>query len=252
MVYHAPAFPPSAVILIPAFNESATIADLVRLIRKTVTADVVVIDDACTDDTARDALDAGATVLSHPLRAGAWGAIRTGFRYADRHGYDIAVTMDADGQHLPQYIERIVEPVRNGSSDVVIGAYCPRAGRARRSAWAFFRNLTKLGINDLTSGFRAYNRNAIRELLRGDTCLLDYQDIGVLLHLKKSGITVSEIPVNMCLRVSGHSRIFSSWLAVTGYLLHTGVLCISKLKQDTRPNGENKRRHPGNFPSPNG
>lgn len=221
----------SLVVLIPAFNESATIRGLVREIRQIVEADVVVIDDTSTDNTAEAARSAGALVLSHPLRSGAWGAIRTGLRYAARHGYEIAVTMDGDGQHLPNCIGEIVLPVAGKESDVVIGSCTHRASFARKFAWSFFRRLTMLGIDDLTSGFRAYNRKAIYALIREDTSLLDYQDIGVLLLLQKKGLVISEIPISMCPRVSGHSRVFSSWFAVCRYLAHTGIICLSKLKQ---------------------
>ena len=218
------------VILIPALNEMATIGHLVREIRQRVTCHVVVIDDGSQDDTAAVAMAAGAMVLPHTLCAGAWAAIRTGFRYARQKGYDIVVTMDADGQHLPEYIETIVEPVRSGKTDVVIGACLCRASAARQMAWWSFRKLSRLRIQDLTSGFRAYNRNAFSVLSANETALLDYQDVGVLMLLKKKRVSILEIPVPMCLRVSGHSRIFSTWLAVFRYLLLTGILCLSKLR----------------------
>jgi glycosyltransferase involved in cell wall biosynthesis len=99
---------PRAVVLIPARNEATTIATVVRHVKTIIDRDIVVIDDASTDATASLARAAGATVLPLPLRLGAWGATQTGIRYALRTGYQIAVTMDADGQHDAADIERAV------------------------------------------------------------------------------------------------------------------------------------------------
>lgn len=218
------------VVLIPALNEVATIADLVASVQRQVCPHVVVIDDCSVDGTGHAAMMAGAVVLSHTIRTGAWGAIRTGFRYALKHGYDIAVTMDGDGQHLPEHIKTILDPVRSKKTDVAIGSCLCRATVARQVAWHVFRKLSRVGIQDLTSGFRAYNQKAFSMLSSNETALLDYQDVGVLMLLKKKEITVLEIPVTMCHRVAGHSRIFSTWAAVFRYLLLTGILCFSKLR----------------------
>ncbi len=220
----------SLVVLIPALNEVLTIGRIVRDVKAAVNGDVVVIDDASTDGTAEAARAAGAVVLPHTLRSGAWGAMRTGFRYAAAHGYEIAVTMDADGQHPADSVLSVVAPVESNQADVVIGSCLHRGSPARKFAWAFFRKLAMLEIKDLTSGFRAYNRDAICALISADTGLLDYQDIGVLLCLQKRGLKISETPVKMCPRISGHSRVFSSWFAVFQYLVFTGILCLSKLK----------------------
>lgn len=221
---------PSVVILIPAYNEVQTIGNLIRDIKARTGYDVVVIDDLSTDGTVTAARNAGAIVLPHTLRSGAWCAIRTGFRYAAKYGYNIAVTMDGDGQHPPVYIQSLIEPVASNRTDVAIGSCTCRASTARKIAWKFFRNFSMLKINDLTSGFRAYSQDAVRSLLSVSTSLYDYQDIGVLLDLNRQGFKISEISIEMCKRISGHSRIFSSWFAVFKYLMVTWVLCLSKFK----------------------
>ncbi len=218
------------VAIMPARNEISSVADVVREVKRTIPCDVVVIDDASTDGTGAAARSAGAIVLSLHIQQGAWGAIRTGFRYALKHGYTIAVTLDADGQHDPEAIDSIAEPIRSNRSDVVIGSCPSRGSAARKIAWSFFRRLTMLGVTDLTSGFRAYNRASIVALTSARTTLLDYQDIGVLIYLKEKGFVVSEAPVCMEDRMAGHSRIFSTWWSVLKYLALTGVLCISKIK----------------------
>ena len=162
------------VVLIPALNEATTIGRIVHEARVEVEGEVVVIDDASGDGTAREARAAGATVLPLRLRTGAWGAIRTGLCYALKHGYQVAVTMDGDGQHLPSTIHSVVAPIESKQADVVVGSCIDRGGLARRVAWALLRKLTALKVEDLTSGLRAYNRAAISELISSDTTLFDY------------------------------------------------------------------------------
>ncbi|MFH0729731.1 MAG: glycosyltransferase family 2 protein [Pseudomonadota bacterium] len=219
----------SAVILIPALNEEKTVGRVVREIRSAFGGDIVVIDDASTDGTVIEARRAGAAVLPLAIRLGAWGAIRTGLRYAHRRGYDVAVTMDADGQHPVESLNRMVAQLQEGPCDVLIGSCAQRGSLLRKMAWFFFQKLTMLDISDLTSGFRAYNKSAIACLIAAPTVLLDYQDIGVLLHLRKKGLGISERFVPMCTRENGKSRIFSSWFAVLRYLIITGVLSLSKI-----------------------
>ncbi|MBN1276033.1 MAG: glycosyltransferase family 2 protein [Deltaproteobacteria bacterium] len=217
-------------VIIPALNEEENIEHVIGQVRAVTGGDIVVINDASIDRTADAARDAGAKVISLSLRSGAWGAIRTGIHYACRHDYEIAVTMDADGQHIADSIEYVMEPVESKKADVVIGACVNRASMPRQFVWNFFRRITGLDIEDLTSGLRAYNKDAISALASEETVLFDYQDVGVLLYLRKKGFRLTEVPVDMVSRISGRSRIFSSWCDVLEYLLVTGVLCLSRTK----------------------
>lgn len=217
-----------SIVIIPAHNESKTIGAVVREARAATGWDVLVIDDASTDDTIPEARSASALVQPLAVQLGAWGATQTGIRYAERRKCELAITMDADGQHSAASIQSLVAPIRNGDADVVIGACTARGSFARQIAWRFFRSLTGLGVEDLTSGFRAYNRDALIALASPDATLLDYQDIGVLNLLRTAGLRMTEVEVPMSPRKSGKSRIFGSWLAVTGYLIKTLVFCVSK------------------------
>ncbi len=217
-------------VLIPALNEEMNIREVVQGVRKAITGEIVVIDDASSDSTARVARQAGAKVLPLLLRLGAWGATRTGIRYASQHRFEIAVTMDADGQHLPDAICELIEPLISNLADVVVGSCTERGSIPRKLSWLFFRKMTGLNVRDLTSGFCAYNAAAMAALMTADTALLDYQDIGVLLALNKAGFRILEVPVRMCPRSSGHSRVFSSWWDVFRYLVITLVLCLSKVE----------------------
>jgi glycosyltransferase involved in cell wall biosynthesis len=217
----------SIAILIPAWNEEATVADVVNKIREIGLYDVIVINDASTDQTADRAAVAGARVLDLTVNLGAWGATQTGIRFALNKGYRQVITMDADGQHLSSAIPHLLEPIAMGQADVVIGSCTERGSHARKMAWRFFRGMTGLEIEDLTSGFRAYDLPAMKILASKKATLLEYQDIGVLLLLMHSSLRIQEIQVPMRPRLSGSSKIFSSWFKVAEYLLLNIILCTS-------------------------
>jgi len=222
------------IILIPAKNEAKTVGQIVSEVKARFAITVVVIDDASTDDTAKVARAAGAIVLPLPFSLGAWGAIQTGLCYASKHGFNTALTMDADGQHEAKSIHALLAPLASLQCDVVVGAYPQRGSLLRRFAWSFFRKVSGIALEDLTSGLRAYNRPAITLLASKAATLLDYQDMGVLILLHKAGLHVMETPILMYPRIAGHSRIFSSWWAVSQYMLHTGILCLARFKQSKK------------------
>lgn len=207
--------PPHTVIIIPAFNEAQVIASVIRDIREHCDFPILVIDDASTDSTVREATQAGATVVPLAAQLGAWGAMQTGLRMALRDDYEFAITMDADGQHSPASLEDILYPVVNGVADVAIGACTERGSKMRKVAWALMKYSSGLALEDITSGFRVYNRKAIEELTDRRATLLDYQDVGVLLLLQSRGLSIVDVQVVMQARQNGGSRIFSSWLVVS-------------------------------------
>ena len=112
-------------VLIPAWNEEATIADVVGAVCKDYSYDVIVIDDVSRDRTAERAAAAGATVLNLPMHLGAWGATQTGIRFALKRGYRRVITMDADGQHPPSAIPDLLAPIVCGETNSVIGSCIP-------------------------------------------------------------------------------------------------------------------------------
>ncbi len=212
-------------MIIPAKNEADSIGEVISALKNLGYPHILVINDGSDDDTAGIARRLGAVVLSPALSQGAWGAMQTGIRYALRHGYRHVVTLDADGQHEPAYIPALLSAGR--THDVVIGAYPQRGSVLRQWAWRFFRTLTGFGIEDLTSGFRYYNAAACALLADEEATLLDYQDVGVLLLLRRAGFQFIEIPVEMYPRKNGPSRIFSSWGTVGRYMLETTLLCLA-------------------------
>lgn len=207
--------------IIPALNESSTIASVVAEIR-TYGVDVYVVDDNSTDKTADKARKAGAHVLRLPYSAGAWCATQAGLLYAiKQERYDAFITMDADGQHKPEAIPLLLETYKTTSANVLIGSYPQRGSSARKLAWTIFGLLSQLGVQDMTSGFRLYDSHAANVLLSREAALLDYQDIGVLLLLRRNDIQFVEVAVTMCDRTDGYSRVFNSWFSVGIYIVKT-------------------------------
>jgi glycosyltransferase involved in cell wall biosynthesis len=208
----------STLIVMPAWNESVTIHGVITELRGELPeVDVLVVDDGSTDDTREKALAAGATVVRLPFNMGVGGAMRTGYKYAAENGYDIAIQIDADGQHDPRYVPKLIDAL--SEADLVIGArfagegeYKARGPRrwAMRLLSAVISRLAKTRLTDTTSGFRASNRAVIESFAQwypveylGDT-------VEALVRAVRSGHSVAQIPVSMRPRAGGrpsHSPI---------------------------------------------
>ncbi len=215
-------------IIIPAFNEAASIVSVIADIRRRYQYPILVVNDMSNDETAAIARNAGAKVLNLRAQLGAWGATQTGVRYALKMGYTRILTLDADGQHEPEHIGDLLTRLDEGYN-IVIGAYVERCSRARHLARFYFKLLTGLQIEDMTSGFRAYSYQAMIVIASPQATLLDYQDVGVLLLCRCAGLQISEVHTPMNLRSSGHSRVFYSWWVVMRYMMQTSILCLSQV-----------------------
>ena len=215
--------------VIPARDEEASIGALLDQLIPRTGPHVLVVSDASQDDTALVAARHGARVLELPLQLGAWGATQAGLRFARRHGYRQVITLDADGQHEPECVPDLQRAQRELGADIVIGTFPQRLSPARKLAWHWFRLLSGLRVEDLTSGFRCYSAEAIDVLSAAEATLLDYQDVGVLLLARRHGLCVAETPVKMYPRRAGRSRVFASWLTVVGYMLQTTLLCVARI-----------------------
>jgi len=222
-------------VIIPAFNEQASIGHIVAEVVAECSAIVLVVCDASLDETATIAAANGAHVLRMASNLGAWTATQCGLRYALREGYTTVVTMDADGQHRPEDIQTLLAPVVAGEADVVIGSCTHRGSPLRHIAWRLIRNASGLRYDDLTSGFRAINQKGIKALCSRCATNFDYQDVGVLLLLEAAGCKLLEIPVQMLPRTAGKSRIFHSWLVVFRYMMETLVLGLTKRSFERKP-----------------
>lgn len=156
-------------VAIPAWNEQGSIADVIAKVKEhRPQADILVVNDGSTDETARVATEAGATVVSLPFNVGVGGAMRTAFLYAQRNGYQAMVQVDADGQHDPADLDRVLDGLAD--ADVVVGTrFHPDSmyfvGGPRRWAMVLLsKSLSKMNrgaISDPTSGFRSAGPRAI-------------------------------------------------------------------------------------------
>lgn len=189
----------------PAYNEAGRIGPTIAGIRKISNADIIVVNDGSKDETADEAKQAGASVITLPFNLGYGGALQTGFKYALRKGYPFAVQMDADGQHDPAYIIALLEDVSSDKVDVAIGSRFLREGDYRpttikKIGMVFFRTIasgiTGQKITDPTSGFQALNRKAM-EFYASEAYPVDFPDADVLVMLYKKGVRFKETSVRM-------------------------------------------------------
>lgn len=233
---------PDTLVIIPAFNEMERIAAVVAGVRTVVPeADILVIDDGSSDDTAIMASRAGAAVIRHPFNLGYGVAIQTGYKYALAKGYRFLAQIDGDGQHDPAGIPDLLAPVKGGAADFALGSrfrasesYLPSP--LRRLGMAFFRRVVSLlvgqPITDSTSGFQAFNREVVA-FFATEVFPCDYPDADVLLCLHRAGFAIVEVPVRMHARVSGKSMhrglkplyyVFKMLLSITVTLLRSRQL----------------------------
>ncbi len=203
-------------VVVPAYNESATIADVIAALREHAPRfDTLVIDDGSTDDTYERATRAGARAVRLPFNLGIGGAVQTGFVYAREHGYDFLAQVDADGQHDAAELEQLISAMADENVDMVCGSRfltddhrypAPISRRTGIHIFAFvLSRLVGMRISDPTSGFRLYNRRAI-ELFARDYPH-DYPEVEAVLMLHHHSLNMTEVPVRMYTRGGGTSSI---------------------------------------------
>jgi glycosyltransferase involved in cell wall biosynthesis len=222
---------PDTLIIIPVLNEALSLPYVLSEISGFKDLDILVVDDASTDSSVKVCHEYGVKILPLKISLGAWGATQAGMRYALMHGYDSIITMDGDGQHHGFDIPKLlIAAKQQPDAAVVIGESVSRGSYLRHIAWRFFRIITGIGIEDITSGFRLYRHRAIELLTNKGATLLDYQDVGVLLMLKSAGLKVVETRVSTTKRLHGKSHLFSTWIKVGHYMIITTILAISKYR----------------------
>lgn len=232
-------------VIIPAHNEQECLPSLLREVR-CAGCDAVVINDASSDATELLAKAAGFPVISLPVNLGIGGGVQTGFIYALRNGYDIAVQIDGDGQHDPGQISKIIGPIVSGEADCVIGSRymteSPDTGYktpfARRAGMYFSTGILYLAtgmlVHDTTSGFRALNRGAFGFFAAQYP--VDHPEAEALLLLHQANFRILEIPVSMRCRSGGQSlfTFFKAMLyplrVIIGFL---GIIYKTPRRNDT-------------------
>jgi glycosyltransferase involved in cell wall biosynthesis len=191
-------------VCIPAFNEAKTIADIIMNSKKHADG-VIVYDDGSTDNTYDLAKSSGATVIKSPKNTGYGAAIRALFQAAKDQNADVMITLDSDGQHNPDQIPVLIEPLLKQGVDLVIGSrFLNRNDKERVPRYRSFgiKTITKLtqaasygGITDAQSGFRAYNKNALSKInLFEDGMAVS---IEILLRAKEKKLLTTEVPITI-------------------------------------------------------
>jgi glycosyltransferase involved in cell wall biosynthesis len=201
-------------VIIPAYKEAGRIKHVIRGIRESTSdLDILVVDDGSPDGTAREAMEAGALVASHPLNLGYGVAVQTGFKYARRNGYAYVVQIDGDGQHEPRCIQDLLAAVHEPDVDIAMGSrwlgLTEYHGPILRKFGKFFfgflaTSLTQHQVTDPTTGFQAMTSDVV-DFFCTDVYPVDYPDANVIIMLDRAEFRIREVPVIMYRDDSGQS-----------------------------------------------
>lgn len=229
-------------MIIPAFNEAASLPHvLAELRRELPDLDVVVVSDGSTDATVQVARSAGVAVVELPFNLGIGGALRTGFRYATINGYEAAVQFDADGQHDPLSVMRLLDAVAAGG-DLVIGsrfieggAPTYRIGRVRRLAMkgleVLVRRIIGQRLTDTSSGFRGFSQQMLAYFAANYP--VEYMDsVEALVIAANAGFTLREVPTGISGRIGGAPSTRGWWLAY--YYVRLVIVLLTSYSRPSR------------------
>lgn len=206
----APARP---LVVIPAWNEDAVIADSLAEVRRVLPGwDVVVVSDGSTDTTAAIAAAAGVPVIDLPFNLGVGGAMRAGYAYAVRRSYTHVLQLDADGQHNPAEVPALVDAMSETGADVLVGArfagrgeYEVRGPRrwTMRVLSAVLSRVCRTRLTDTTSGFKLNGPRAVALFARTYPAEYLGDTVEALVIAARSGLIVRQTPVSMRPRAGG-------------------------------------------------
>ena len=203
-----------ALIIIPAYNEEKVIKNTIDNLKKNCKdVDYIIINDCSKDATLDICRNNNFNVINLPVNLGIGGAVQTGYKYAYENGYDVAIQMDADGQHDPKYIPELIKKVEEGN-DLVIGSrflekegfqstFIRRMGINLYSA--IIKIFTKKEVKDTTSGYRAAGKRVIKMFARSYP--VDYPEPETNAFIAKNNFNIVEIPMKMKERAGGTSSI---------------------------------------------
>jgi hypothetical protein len=201
-------------IIIPAYNEAENLKELLKRISDKIkgrNVGVLVVDDGSSDNTKDVVLQAGYLVAQNKINRGQGAASRLGYDVLLRNNIHIGVTMDADNQHLPEEIEKLVTPILNNEYDLVIGSRILgesyKSTLLRDTGINLFTKIinfvTGMKLTDCSSGFKAFNVSKISSLnLRED----QFQSAEVIVEAAKKGLRIGEVPITIVERQYGTSK----------------------------------------------
>lgn len=226
-------------ITIPAYNEERNLECVVSGLRTVCPQfDYVVINDGSTDHTERLCRRNHYPCISLPANLGIAGAMQTGMKYAYQKGYDMVLQFDADGQHLPQYIQSMVSCMERERCDVVIGSRFLDGGPMPKNARTLGAKMITTAIwlttgkrlADPTSGMRLYSRRIIRQFIRDDN---NAPEPDTLSYLFRLGADIREVPVKMAERLVGQSYLTP--VNAAKYMMHMLMsICVFQWFRDRK------------------
>jgi dolichol-phosphate mannosyltransferase len=237
-----------ALVVLPTYNEAANITLVLRRIRGSCDADVLVVDDNSPDGTADLAVAAGeefggVDVLRRPGKQGLGAAYRAGFREGLGRGYEVLVEMDADLSHDPADLPALIGAVREGAALAIGSRYVPGGAIP---AWPWYRRaisrygnlyarvLLGLSTHDATAGFRAYHHEALRAIDLDAVKAGGYGfQVEMAYLVERNGGKVVEVPIEFRDRALGESKM-SSRIVVEALLLVTWWAVRDRLRRPTR------------------
>jgi glycosyltransferase involved in cell wall biosynthesis len=218
-------------VIIPAYNEEKTIAAVLESLRQVAPEfDRVVVNDGSKDATGEIVESLGEKQLRLPCNLGYGRALQTGLKYSILRGYDVVVSIDADGQHNPEDVPRLVGMLHKSRADMVIGSrFCHdrpyKSSFGRRVGQLLFSHLTRVLVGhrvyDTTSGFKALRATACEAIVSGT--FLDFH-IETIVRLSLSGFRIVETPIAVEERILGRSM--HSFASVFHYPLQTVLLTV--------------------------
>jgi glycosyltransferase involved in cell wall biosynthesis len=222
------------IVVIPAHNEADSLPFVVgELLQCWPGLDVMVVDDGSTDETRSVARTLEARYLNLFQRIGVGGAMRAGIRYATILGYDVVVRVDGDGQHRPEKIKPLLDPIVRGEADAVLGSrYIDAVGERRwtgrrlgqRVLAACMTRLTGQRITDPTSGLWAFGPAAVRLLAEHHPT--GYPEPELLLFLRRNGLRIAEVPTEMRPRLAGESSLTLMRSSIAGVRVLLAMLIV--------------------------
>lgn len=202
-------------IIVPAFNEARSLPAVLEQIKAYCPqAKVAVVNDASKDQTSRVAHESKVIVLDCPINQGIGGAVQTGLKFASRSGFDIAMQVDGDGQHDPQFISLLLRQIVQNKADMIIGSRFldERGYKTTRTRmigirlFSYFIGIaTNRRISDPTSGFRAYNKEALA--FAAEHYPTDFPEPESIVLMLRNGFSIKEVPVVMKERQGGVSSV---------------------------------------------
>ncbi len=202
-------------VIIPAYNETESIGEVICRIKETIDCDIVVVDDGSTDDTSIVATQAGARVVKHKKNRGLTQALKSGIRTGLESGAKILINIDADGQYLPEDIPKLIQPIVDGEADLVLGSRLageieemPALKKIGNRMFTYLiRLLTGFPFTDTQTGFRAFTREFAYDLFFQGKYTYT-QDM--LIQAVERGYSIKEIPIFFAKRKHGESRLIAN------------------------------------------